>query len=454
MCGIAGAASASGIDPRDLVAMGDAIRHRGPDGEGYTLFGNEAACAASSALSSTAEAGGPPAHAGFAHRRLSIIDLTEASDQPLHDPSGELAIAYNGELYNYVELRDRARGRRPRVPDERRHRSRPGRLCGMGAGVPRADGRDVGAGDPRPAKAEHFPRGRPVRHQAALLHARRRRALLRLRDQGARRRPLGRTGPERGGGAQVPVQRPRRRGRPDLLRGRQAAAAGPPRECADRPAGGDGRAEALLELPGAELQGSRQSGRGRVRRALHRISARPPAQRRPRRDLPQRRARLLGDRLHRRQAAARRQGAALLAPGLRLHPRRRERLRAPLHGGGGREDRDRDDLRAPLTSAVPGCAARHRALPGRAVRDDEHRRTVVRLRRRAEGKAEGDARRAGCRRGARRLPRLLPLDRDLAPEGAAAARLRELQPQVPPPEWVFGDVDPRGNPLPASPRAA
>ena len=105
MCGIAGAASASGIDPEVLAAMGDAIRHRGPDGEGYLLHGPERGTEVLRGIDSGSR-GGAPATLGFAHRRLSIIDLSDASDQPMVDRSGELALAYNGELYNYVELRD------------------------------------------------------------------------------------------------------------------------------------------------------------------------------------------------------------------------------------------------------------------------------------------------------------------------------------------------------------
>jgi asparagine synthase (glutamine-hydrolysing) len=64
--------------------MSDLIRHRGPDGEGYWVH--------------------PRGHAGFAHRRLSIIDLT-TGDQPMTDGSGNW-ITYNGEIYNYRDLRD------------------------------------------------------------------------------------------------------------------------------------------------------------------------------------------------------------------------------------------------------------------------------------------------------------------------------------------------------------
>ena len=105
MCGIAGAVSDTGIDPRALPAMADALSHRGPDGEGFLLHRPGRAPRVGRSVDEAAPEARGPVTAGFAHRRLTIIDLSEASDQPMLDPSGELAIAYNGELYNYVELR-------------------------------------------------------------------------------------------------------------------------------------------------------------------------------------------------------------------------------------------------------------------------------------------------------------------------------------------------------------
>jgi asparagine synthase (glutamine-hydrolysing) len=115
MCGIAGAFSPEGVDPGVLPAMGDALRHRGPDGEGYLLHGPTTGVQVhrSREFNDREE----PVTVGFAHRRLTIIDLTEASDQPMLDPSGEFALSYNGELYNYVELRAELEeaGRPPRT---------------------------------------------------------------------------------------------------------------------------------------------------------------------------------------------------------------------------------------------------------------------------------------------------------------------------------------------------
>jgi len=87
MCGIAGILSASPekISRERLQQMTDAIAHRGPDGEGAWI--------SDSGL------------AGLGHRRLSIIDLSPAGSQPMHY-GGRYTIIHNGEIYNYLELRN------------------------------------------------------------------------------------------------------------------------------------------------------------------------------------------------------------------------------------------------------------------------------------------------------------------------------------------------------------
>jgi len=86
MCGIIGVVSSVPIADRGWLGGGrDAMRHRGPDGEG--------------------EWWSPDGCVGLAHRRLAIIDLSPAGHQPMQDSSGELSIVFNGEIYNFLELR-------------------------------------------------------------------------------------------------------------------------------------------------------------------------------------------------------------------------------------------------------------------------------------------------------------------------------------------------------------
>ena len=85
MCGIAGIVNLDGepVSPPVLREMTKAIEHRGPDGEGHWIEGN----------------------VGLGHRRLSIIDLSEAGKQPMQTSDGRWLMSYNGEIYNYRELR-------------------------------------------------------------------------------------------------------------------------------------------------------------------------------------------------------------------------------------------------------------------------------------------------------------------------------------------------------------
>lgn len=85
MCGIAGIFSKrqSNINLGLIKSMTDIIAHRGPDGEGH--FINE--------------------HIAFGHRRLAILDLSDAGRQPMKSDDGKIIITFNGEIYNFKELR-------------------------------------------------------------------------------------------------------------------------------------------------------------------------------------------------------------------------------------------------------------------------------------------------------------------------------------------------------------
>ena len=85
MCGIAGVVNTNGepVDEGLLRRMTDIVAHRGPDGQGHY-------------------ARGP---VGLGHRRLAVIDLSSAGRQPMHNETGDMTIVYNGEVYNFQDIR-------------------------------------------------------------------------------------------------------------------------------------------------------------------------------------------------------------------------------------------------------------------------------------------------------------------------------------------------------------
>ena len=85
MCGIAGILNFSGqpVAHNQIKSMTDSLTHRGPDGEGQWIEDN----------------------IGLGHRRLAIIDLSPAGRQPMQTSKGRFTITYNGEIYNFKELR-------------------------------------------------------------------------------------------------------------------------------------------------------------------------------------------------------------------------------------------------------------------------------------------------------------------------------------------------------------
>ena len=85
MCGIAGILNIGDkpVNAEILKKMASVITHRGPDGEGYWIDSN----------------------IGFGNTRLAIIDLSVLGNQPMQNDDGNLIIVYNGEVYNFPELR-------------------------------------------------------------------------------------------------------------------------------------------------------------------------------------------------------------------------------------------------------------------------------------------------------------------------------------------------------------
>src|SRR5262249_32454864 len=124
MCGIGGVFSPGGapVSASELVQMARGMCWRGPDDEGYLLenrrgerrlLGGEDSAEEifGSALPYTPSRPGTvpaldDAWLGLAFRRLAILDLAPSGHQPMCDPSGRYWLLFNGEIYNYIELRD------------------------------------------------------------------------------------------------------------------------------------------------------------------------------------------------------------------------------------------------------------------------------------------------------------------------------------------------------------
>ena len=311
MCGICGVVGRP--TSAELGLMTDAMAHRGPDGRGVATFPGE-----------------PPA--GLGHRRLAIIDPTRRARSRWRS-TGRWWITYNGELYNFRELRAELeqRGERFESDCDTEVLLRLFVLDGP-AMLERLNGIFAFAvWDDRDRRA--VPRARPARRQAALLHAARRTLRVRLRARGApaadrpadARRdrdrrlphvPLG-SRPEDG----VPrdpqaAAGPLRLGRRDVVRGCTSTGT-----CASRPRTGPRASGAT---------GSRTPSRARCAGRWSATS---------RSGLPQRRRRLVGDR--------------------RRDVRGREAARQHLHGRlrrGGPAPRDRPRRPRPRPPAWRRCS--------------------------------------------------------------------------------------------------
>jgi asparagine synthase (glutamine-hydrolysing) len=87
MCGIVGSFQTGVIEARERIVgvMNEAMSHRGPDGHGLWAS--------------------PDGRATFGHRRLSIIDLSTAAGQPMVNAAGTVALTFNGEIYNHMDVR-------------------------------------------------------------------------------------------------------------------------------------------------------------------------------------------------------------------------------------------------------------------------------------------------------------------------------------------------------------
>ena len=129
MCGIVGIlARKTQIPPAVLEQATRSLAHRGPDDSGTVLL---------------KETQPEPLEIGLGHRRLAILDLSPLGHQPMQDPVTGNWIVFNGEIYNFRELREGTRSRRRRVQESFRHGSDSGRLSRVGRVLPDAAGRHV-----------------------------------------------------------------------------------------------------------------------------------------------------------------------------------------------------------------------------------------------------------------------------------------------------------------------
>jgi asparagine synthase (glutamine-hydrolysing) len=95
MCGICGIINIDGttVQPETLAEINNTVVHRGPDDDGIVLFDNQRELV------------------GLAHRRLAIIDPSNAAHQPMGNEEGSIWITYNGEIYNYVSIAERLKAK-------------------------------------------------------------------------------------------------------------------------------------------------------------------------------------------------------------------------------------------------------------------------------------------------------------------------------------------------------
>ncbi|NIT13498.1 MAG: asparagine synthetase B, partial [Candidatus Dadabacteria bacterium] len=91
MCGIVGYCDCNNkVDKNVLISMRDTLSHRGPDDKGEYVDEKN--------------------NIGLAHTRLSILDVSSLGHQPMSNDSGTVWVTYNGELYNFKEIREELRG--------------------------------------------------------------------------------------------------------------------------------------------------------------------------------------------------------------------------------------------------------------------------------------------------------------------------------------------------------
>ena len=157
MCGIFGIVARNSRIPDGVLERAtQSLAHRGPDDSGTILLRDSVP---------------EPVEIGLGNRRLAILDLSPLGHQPMRDVETGNWIVYNGEIYNFRDIRDELEEIRHELRQPLRHRSRAEGLRALGRGVSHEISRHVclralGCAPPPP-----FHRSRSHGHQAALLCA-------------------------------------------------------------------------------------------------------------------------------------------------------------------------------------------------------------------------------------------------------------------------------------------
>lgn len=105
MCGIAGIVTLDSFDAASLVSMTQVVKHRGPDGYGFAYFGPGPKSGCELIHNEERWPSFQKLSVGLGNRRLAILDLSPLGNQPMQIDDGALTITYNGEVYNYLEIR-------------------------------------------------------------------------------------------------------------------------------------------------------------------------------------------------------------------------------------------------------------------------------------------------------------------------------------------------------------
>ncbi len=109
MCGIAGIAAIEGFEPETLVAMTQLVSYRGPSGYGFAYAKGDDRAEILHNTERRPRIERPVV--GLGSRRLAILDVSQLGNQPMESSDGALCITFNGEIYNYKEVREELQGK-------------------------------------------------------------------------------------------------------------------------------------------------------------------------------------------------------------------------------------------------------------------------------------------------------------------------------------------------------